>query len=651
MSTAPERTSPTQNGAENLPPDGVFPATIRHLGLMGNKVALMFEVEWGDGDLHRFDRRVNPRSNSGRKLLLAVRISAGLSDKADDSSLEGKRISIKGERAYRGGTLDWVAKRFLQLGEPRASEVAEPGIQPDEKDALADRMLRHMTDAKFTREGDDVMILLPGRSPIPIDPNSDDYGLLQHQHTGVGTREYKGKVVAQRVKFLAMAKAGSFRTVQFSYADQEQVLVPVEGGNVLRIGADGFSILENGANGFWLAHPRKNPLPWQPDADPREGLDKFEELLIQTQPIPIEPMRFILGYALGIFPFLRQLATTRPISELGGRHGEGKTSTGQRYLTQHRLGKVKGNYSLALRERDGDVGLTVIDNVETADLNRHIENSLLYAATGGEWGRVGAGANSNHPVIAVTTVEGVARRPETARRLLNLDFQREHKAWPEGQILADIEKHGGLIFRGIAEVIRLTMAQDPVLETNIIPMVDFTDYCLLAYRALRAYEQVAEKPAGFADSIFEAWNDQQHTDEGEDSAGSYPRLLDTLTARQDVGSFEDLVYGQIQRKSNYTHGQVTGDLFVASPNDWLTALKDVASRDRHHGPLPGRPEGLRRRLEGLNIEAHGYKLLTDKDDKDTLARRGSRRLWGILKVSLDEPSLDNSLILDELVAK
>ncbi len=53
----------------------------------------------------------------------------------------------------------------------------------------------------------------------------------------------------------------------------------------------------------------------------------------------------------------------------------------------------------------------------------------------------------------------------------------------------------------------------------------------------------------------------------------------------------------------------------------------------------------------LNIEAHGYKLLTDKDDKDTLARRGSRRLWGILKVSLDEPSLDNSLILDELVAK
>ena len=84
-----------------------------------------------------------------------------------------------------------------------------------------------------------------------------------------------------------------------------------------------------------------------------------------------------------------------------------------------------------------------------------------------------------------------------------------------------------------------------------------------------------------------------------------------------------------------------GELYVAEPEHWLTALKDVAAREREF-TLPARSAGLRHRLMELTPEKHGFKLVTDKDDPGLLRRTGQRRLWGILKVSWAEPSSDKS---------
>jgi hypothetical protein len=275
------------------------------------------------------------------------------------------------------------------------------------------------------------------------------------------------------------------------------------------------------------------------------------------------------------------------------------------------------------------VGLIVRDNVETGNLTRSAEDYFLFASTGGEWARVGAGRAEERPIVAVTTLEGIGRRPELNRRLICFEFQHEPGRWPEEKIRADIDIHRGVMFRGIAEVLRSMMAQSPPPTPPSIPMPDFTDYGILVYRLLRAWEEVSGKPPGFADTVLKAWDAQQCTDEAKDSAGPYPRLLEELIERRDNNTLDTIAKINLTRSDDTCKGS-KGRLFTATPTAWLTALKAVANRERDLG-LPATPEGLRKRLKELKPQ-HGYLLVTEEDDKATLARSGARRLWGILEI-------------------
>lgn len=639
LAEAASAVTPTIRQTRDLPPNGVFPATIHYQPDTADKrLNIEFDVEWKIGNVFRFRRRINPRSDRGRKFLAVLRNWAGLGPSDDDRELDGKCVSVSGEQRYLRGKLTWVAKRFLKPQDARVHEEAEPCIEPDYADDLATRMLKKLGDAKFGRDGENVLILLPNRKPILIDPHCPDYGILQHRCTGLGTVEYKGRVLAQRLQFQALQLAENLRRIQFSFADRERVLVPIEGGKILQITADGFSQVDNGRDGIWLEHPRGKPLPWNPKADPRQGMEKFEELLVQTLAISQEPMRYLLSTALGIFPLVRQYATTRPLPELSGLPSQGKTTGGARFLRLLQLGKVHGDYSLAQAKRDGDVGLIIRDNVETENLTKVLEDFFLFGSTEAEWARVGVGRHSESPVIAVTTIEGIARKQEVMRRLLRFEFQRPSGEWEEGTVLADIDTHRAMIFRGIAEVLQHTLSQCQPPKPKVMPALDFVDYCFVVYRLLRSWEAVAGKSAGFADSIFEVWGRQQSTEENTDSAGPYPRLVEMLISRVRAENPSDPLCNTIRVKEGYTHGKHRGRLFIGTPTGWLSALKEVASRERDT-TLPGTPEGLRRRLKALKSE-HGYLLLTEQDDKTTLTRHGSRRLWGILEIVTDggEPS-------------
>ncbi|MFQ5817583.1 MAG: hypothetical protein ACE5H2_06475 [Terriglobia bacterium] len=129
--------------------------------------------------------------------------------------------------------------------------------------------------------------------------------------------------------------------------------------------------------------------------------------------------------------------------------------------------------------------------METENLTRILEDFFLFSSTEGEWGRVGAGRHSEHPVVAVTTIEGIARRQETNRRLLRFEFQRTSDPWEEASILADIDSHRTVIFRGIVELLRCTLAQNPPPVPKTIPAADFVNYCFLLFRLLRVWEEVA----------------------------------------------------------------------------------------------------------------------------------------------------------------
>jgi hypothetical protein len=265
--------------------------------------------------------------------------------------------------------------------------------------------------------------------------------------------------------------------------------------------------------------------------------------------------------------------------------------------------------------------------VETEDLTRLLDNYLLFAAGDAEWGRVGQAVSPARPCIIVTSIEGVARSSEMGRRLLTFSLERDrNKPFEEAKLLASIEGSRALIFRGIAEVLRAMLAQSPAPTPPVIPMPDFTDFCVVLYRLLWAFEQVACKPTAWANCLFEAWAAQRAAEKGEDpdSAGAYPRLLEVLASPScdQYDTFRSIPKYEL-------HG-LRGTLRVATPTAWLTALKHVAAKERGL-VLPERAEGLRNRLKTLK-PAHGFILLTEKDDKNVLARQGTKRLWGILEV-------------------
>ena len=108
-------TTHPQQAADGIPPDGDFCATI-HYSTSGDRVVLRFDVAYPGGSfLH--ERRINPRSDKGRKFLAVVRRNAGLSEADDDAELEGKRVTVRGQRRLLLGRLTWVPKRFLKLTE------------------------------------------------------------------------------------------------------------------------------------------------------------------------------------------------------------------------------------------------------------------------------------------------------------------------------------------------------------------------------------------------------------------------------------------------------------------------------------------------------------------------------------------------------
>lgn len=623
-----------------LPPRGTFPATVHYSPAQADtRAELRFDVEW-HGGLYTFTKKLNPRRPT--RWLAHLRSAAGLTPGEANEALEAKRVGVEGEPRLLSGKLIWWAKRYLKMPDPEpprpAGAAAPPDtqslpitipVQPNNHDALADLMLRKLESkgATFFHDGENVFIAWPNKAPIPIVPGSNDYAALQIACTDLGTVEYQGRILTQRVAIRAMQRAAHWRRLRFSFADADQVLVPVAGGKLLRIAADGFSLADNGTGGIWLEHPKQKPVEWDAKADPREGLEWFDKLLVRTLAIPSEPLRSLLAVTFGMLPFLRQRVNARPILEFTGQTGMGKSTGAERFLRFYAVGPVQGDYSLAQAKRDGDVGMIVRDNVETENLTRSVEDYFLFAATGGEWARVGAGRAEERPIVAVTTLEGIGRRPELNRRLICFEFQHEPEQWPEEKIKADIDLHRGVMFRGIAEVLRRMMAESPAPTPPFIPMPDFTDYSVLVYRLLRAWQDVAGKGAGFTDAVFKAWGAQQNTDELEDSAGVYPRLLDLVIAQ--CFNFN----GAIDSIKDYKWREWTGELYTAKPNTWLTALREVASKERDIR-LPPTSQGLRRRLKEMKPR-HGYLLITDKDDKETLARHGRRRLWGILEIGDD----------------
>jgi hypothetical protein len=615
---------------DQIPPSGIYPAKIVHYGEVGGRVTMEALVQWCQDQTCSVTRQFRPDSKKGMKLIAVFRRAAGLNSSDGDCELKGRDISVRVRRTIKGGKQGWEVDRFIRPTGSSSNDDAPPVIQPDEYDAIADRMIKGLSGAKFVKRDDSFMIVQQGFAPIPIDPNSDTYAALQYQHTGLGTVEYKGKIVAQRMCFRARQRAEQYRFVLFSYADVEQVLLTIQEGKLLRITEDGWQEVDNGTCGIWLEHPRGEPFPWNGSLDPCAGLIHLERLFVDTVPHPVPEWCLLFAAVFVFVPLLRHLVPTRPVAEITGPTGSGKTTNARRSLHLFKLGDVLGDYSIPKMQRDGDVGFVVRDNVEAKDLSKLLENYFVFAATGAEWGRVGEARHAEKPVIAVTTVEGIGKQGEMKRRLLRFDLRLDEEAIDEALVVAEIEKERPLIIRAVVEIIRTFMAQPDTLKPKVAPMPEFHGFCTLVYRVLRAWQQVGNKPVDFADNVMQAWLVHRQGGTSADAVGFYPRLLEKLLATYKGRNVGDPLGDAFQSVKDYAYGEYSGELHIGTPTSWLTWLKQVSANERDLS-LPSTEEGLRNRLLKLK-PAHGYLFITEKEDGDNLKRSGTRRQWGILEL-------------------
>jgi hypothetical protein len=153
----------------------------------------------------------------------------------------------------------------------------------------------------------------------------------------------------------------------------------------LQISADRIQAVSNIENpdSVWIEHPKDGAFRYV-DADPREGLGLFEELLVETQACQHPEMRWFVAMHEGLFPFVRDLASSRIILLHQGSTQQGKTTGAERFTRLHGLGSVTGNASVAALRNEPDPGLLVLDNKEHVNLTVELIEHLLFLSTGAE---------------------------------------------------------------------------------------------------------------------------------------------------------------------------------------------------------------------------------------------------------------------------
>jgi len=160
-------------------------------------------------------------------------------------------------------------ERAEYLGENASNERCQREGTVNMSDNLkrATQVVRAVLDngGKFIRSGEKVYILTDGkRILVSPDFNNHAYARIQIKFAGVATAEHKGRAICQHVAVLGSQEAANMRLAKFSglSKDRTRIYVPIEGGDLLEITAQGLNRVANGANPtrFGWSIPKKSRL-------------------------------------------------------------------------------------------------------------------------------------------------------------------------------------------------------------------------------------------------------------------------------------------------------------------------------------------------------------------------------------------------------
>ncbi len=470
-------------------------------------------------------------------------------------------------------------------------------------------------------------VIIDGRR-ISLAETADNHALaeLMLEACKISTLSPAARAAIQRLQVEAARKAGQTRLKRFSAlsSDGSRLYVPLDGGKLLLVTAEGISCAANGENldHFWVEHPCSEPLRYS-SVDVTVGLADFERLLVDTQACSVPAMRWLVAMQAGLFPYIRHSCPARFLVELIGPTQSGKTSGARRFTLLHGLGDVKGDFTVAGLAALGDIGLLVLDNKEQANFNQPLIDFCLFLSTGAERGRALVDgqlrpSETGRPVCVITTIEGVAKA-ELRARCIEIQYGVSGQRLQRGPIEQEISKARHEIVSALMSVFARYFQIRGQHRTTPNPVPNFEEHFTGHCDLLRAFGEIAGKPPQWAEDLIAHWCGAIACTEEDDDELEHPilRVLDDEHNWTDTQIME----------SQFTYSGLAGKLYITEAAHLLTLLQKLNLRDLK---LPRNAQGLSRRLGSCKFRSLTF-LPTDAKDVPAVKRTADKRPIGFFR--------------------
>jgi hypothetical protein len=198
-----------------------------------------------------------------------------------------------------------------------------------------------------------------------------------------------------------------------------------------------------------------------------------------------------------------------------------------------------------------------LDNKESGNLKQEMIDFLLFLATGGDPGRATRSgglrrAPCGRPIAALTSIEGFDA-VELCSRSVEFEFRSpEGRAgtFSEMEVTRKLRDNRDLIWCGLTHLMQryLQNLEDGDLEPIPIPVAvkRFGDNWRTICRLLRAYGDVSERGAAWADDIIATWGEALSTSEAgnEELSMIVRKFLDAHITQARVRKLDEEFYAE-----------------------------------------------------------------------------------------------------------
>lgn len=541
-------------------------------------------------------------------------------DKGKNEKAPGKKPSGKSPKA----------RRIISVTKEQAYKHAE---------MIASNM--RLREGKFLKdEKGRFYVQLDGKT-IPLNETSESNNIALDELLSTrylpGTSSPAGRYTVRWLRILAARKtkdASILRRFSALSKDERRLYVPVKGA-LLQVSASGIkSGIKDGENvdQIVLEAADGQELFDFVNADPKEGLKLFEELVVNVQAVVEPAMAWLEAMQSVLFPFLRTAYQDRFIAVNLGGSQSGKTSGARWFSTLLGFDDVRGDYTPAAIRAAGDIGVFFLDNKEERNLSRELEDLLLFMATGGESARSnpsgGLRKNRARPVMSLTSIEG-PHTAELKNRCVSVLFglaKEEMKAFSPKKHLEGIRAERNKIMSALMFVLKRFLQMQTEISSNPDPVPDgaarFQDNYRAVCNLLRAFAQVAGKPADWSEGMIAAWSGQLSTVELVNDRLDYlvRRFIEEKVAARDEAAADDdpLLTAPVLREARVPYKGTPGTLYITN----YAAMIDWGEQ---HDPLsfPRTSQALSSRLK--EIDCPSFRVIRESD------ARGDRTLEELLK--------------------